>query len=95
MKNPLTLRTESSLGAVFISLLSLFFIGLIFISIKNFNSDIDIMNGTYNNNPRVVRVSQTELILIQSWVQDNNIVIPDGSGYKYLLRKYPSKPWLN
>lgn len=94
MKNPLTFRVESSLGAVFISLLALFFIGLIFIAIKNFNSDIDIMNGTYDNS-RIIRVSQTEQILIQAWVHDNNIDVPDGLSYKYLLRKYPGRPWLN
>ena len=92
-KNPNTFRIESSLGAVFISLLSMFFIGLLFISIKNFNSDVDIINGTYNN-ARVSKVSQTELVLIKDWVQDNKINIPEGRGYRYLIRKYPNKPWL-
>jgi len=95
MKNPLTFRTESSLGAVFISLLSLFFLGLIFIAIKNFNTDIDIMTGTHDNSTRINRISQTELVLIQTWIQDNKIEVPDGRGYKYLLRKYPSRPWLD
>lgn len=94
MHNPLTFRIESSLGAVFVSLLSMFFIGLLFISIKNFESDIDILNGTYAVS-RPSKVTQTELILIQSWISENKIAIPEGRGYKYLIRKYPGKPWLD
>ena len=94
MKNPLTFRTESSLGAVFISLLSMFFIGLLFISIKNAENDIDIVNGTYAATG-ARKISHTELSLIRSWLSENNIDIPEGRGYKYLIRKYPDRPWLN
>ncbi|OGN01102.1 MAG: hypothetical protein A3B91_00800 [Candidatus Yanofskybacteria bacterium RIFCSPHIGHO2_02_FULL_41_29] len=94
MKNPLTYHIESSLGAVFISLLALFFVGILFVAIKNFNTDVDVMTIIASNN-KVSRVSQTERYLMQEWIKSNSIEIPEGSGTKYLLRKYPSRPWLN
>ena len=45
MKNFLTTEIESYLGAIFISLFALFFIGLIFIAMKNFNSDLTVINS--------------------------------------------------
>ena len=94
MRNPLTFHVESSLGAVFISLLAFFFIGLLFISIRNFESDMDVMIATAANN-KVSLVSNSERVLIREWIKDNSIDIPGGSGYKYILRKYPSRPWLD
>jgi hypothetical protein len=95
MKNVLTYRVESSLGAVFISLLSLFFIGLMFIAVKNFESDIDVMSAIDTSSGiKTAPVSKTEVALIQEWVKINSIVIPEGSGFRYLLRKYPDRPWL-
>ena len=94
MKNPLSFRVESSLGAVFISLLGLFFVGLLFASINNFESDVDVMTSISSNvGPK--GISQTERILMQDWVTANSIEIPKGSGYKYLLRKYPDHPWMD
>ena len=94
MKNPLTFRAESSLGAIFVSLLGLFFIGLLFIAMKNFSSDIDVLSVGLHNN-RIVRVSQAEKFLIQEWIRDNDIEIPGGKGYNYLIGKYPDRPWLD
>ncbi len=94
MRNPITFRVESSLGAVFICMLSLFFMGLIFVAIMNFNSDIDIMNGTIANS-RINTVSKAEILDIQTWVKANNVEIPKGSGYRYLISKYPDRPWLD
>ena len=93
MKNPLTFQVESSLGAVFLSLLSVFFIGLLFIAMKNFSSDIDVLSAVSGNN-KVVRMSQTERLLIWQWVSDNEIEIPEDQGYNYLIKKYPLRPWL-
>lgn len=97
MKNPLTFQIESSLGAVFVSLLSMFFIGLIFIAVKNFETDTDIetMLMTTENNKKPRTISATELVMMQEWIQENNVEIPDGMGYRYLTRKYPSKPWIS
>ena len=92
MKNLLTFRVESSLGAAFISLLSLFFISLLFIAIKNFDSDIDVMTAT-GNSIKLSKVTETERLLMGEWVAENSIDIPEGSGYRYLIRKYPSRPW--
>lgn len=94
MRNPLTFQVESFLGTVFISLSALFFIGLIFTAIENFNSDLDIMSVDLNS-PRIRSVSQTELILIRKWAKENSIAMVEGRGYKHLIRKYPSRPWLS
>ena len=64
-----------------------------FTAIKNFESDIDIMNVDYNQG-RIIKVSQTEKALVEEWVMKNNIEIPTGLGYKFLVRKYPDKPWI-
>lgn len=74
-------------------LLSLFFVSLLLIAVKNANSDVDIINSTYINN-KITRVSQDERFLIQQWLEERKIEIPEGSGYNYLIKKYPKRPWL-
>ena len=90
MNNPLTMQVESRLGAVYISLLGFFFVGLIFIALKNFNSDSVVLNS---QSAQVKTVSITERYLIDGWIKDNQIEIPEGKGYRYIIRQYPSKPW--
>ena len=89
--NPITTQVESRLGAAFITLLALFFVGLIFIALKNFSSDVLVLEAGAT---QVKSISNTERLLIQNWVQDNNIEIPDGQGYRYIIRKFPNKPWI-
>lgn len=91
MTNPLTVQVESRLGAAYISLLSLFFVGLMFIALKNLNSDTIILES---DTTRIKTITTTERQLIENWVQDNNIQIPEGEGYRYLIRMYPNKPWI-
>lgn len=88
--NPLTLQVESRLGAFYISLLGIFFVGLIFIALKNFNSDSAILNS---QNVQVKTISNTERYLIDGWVKENQIEIPKGKGYRYVIQQFPSKPW--
>ena len=90
MSNPLTIQVESRLGAVYISLLAIFFIGLFFIALKNFNSDSIIFNS---QNFQIKTISNTERDLINNWIKENNIEIPEGNGYRYIIQQYPSKPW--
>ena len=90
MNNPLTMQVESRLGAAYVSLLGLFFVGLIFIALKNFNSDSIILDS---QTAQVKTISTTERDLINFWIQDNQIEIPKGRGYKYIIQRYPSKPW--
>ncbi len=75
------------------SLLSLFFISLLLVAVKNANSDVDIINATYMNN-KITRISQNERFLIQQWIKDEKIEVPEKSGYNYLVKKYPNRPWL-
>lgn len=89
--NFLTIKIESYMGAIFISLLAAFFIGLIFISVKNFGSDVSVINS---EQVRIKTVSTAERVLIQNWIKENDVEIPEGVWYKYLLERYPSRPWL-
>lgn len=88
--NPLTTQIESRLGATYISLLTLFFVGLIFIALKNFNSDSIVLGA---QSTQVKTISNTERYLIEGWIKENQIEIPEGKGYRYVTQKYPSKPW--
>ena len=90
MNNPLTLQVESRLGAVYISLVGIFFVGLMFIAMKNYNSDTIVLDS---QTAQVKTISSTERELINSWIQDNNIQVPPGKGYRYIIQQYPDKPW--
>lgn len=88
--NPLTVQVESRLGAAYIFLLGMFFVGLIFIALKNFESDSIILDS---QSAQVKTISTTERYLIDGWLKDNEIEVPKGKGYKYIIQQYPSKPW--
>ena len=90
MNNPLTVQVESRLGAFYISLLGIFFVGLIFVALKNFESDSIILDS---QNAQVKTISSTERDLINSWIIENQIEIPQGKGYRYIIQQYPAKPW--
>lgn len=91
MRNLLTIQIESYMGAAFVALLAAFFAGLILISIKNFGSEIAILAS---EQVQVKTISATERVLLQNWIKENDIKIPPKEGYKYLVGKYPSRPWL-
>jgi hypothetical protein len=91
MNNPLTIQVESRLGATFIFLLAMFFVGLIFIALKNFNSDSIVLESQTS---QIKTISNTERYLIGEWIKENQIEVPEGKGYRYVVKQYPSKPWL-
>lgn len=92
MTNPLTMQVESRMGAIFIFVLAVFMAGILFVVIKNYDSDQIILDASVT---QVKSMSSTERQLIAQWVNDNNITIPDGKGYHYLVQQYPNRPWLN
>lgn len=91
MYNPLSTQIESGLGSIFIGVLSIFFIFILFISMKNLESDTIVLNSSTT---QVKSMSSTERQLIAHWIEDNNIPLPEGKGYKYIIQQYPDKPWL-
>jgi hypothetical protein len=91
MKNFLTIEVESYMGAIFIVVLSAFFVGLMFISVKNFSSDITIITS---EQVQVKTMSVTERVLIREWIIKNSIEMPKEIGFNYLIQEYPSRPWL-
>lgn len=92
MRNLLALHVELGLGAVFIVLFAAFFLGFFYITVKNFTTNQDIYAASSS---RVKSISATERLLMQSWVERDTIVIPEGEGYRYLIKTYPDKPWRN
>ena len=86
------MQVESGLGATFIVLLSVFLTGALYIVIKNYDSDMIVLDAS---TVQVKTMSSTERQLIAQWVKDNDISLPDGKGYRYLEQQYPDRPWLN
>lgn len=72
-------------------LFAAFFIGLIFIAMKNFDSDLTIITSEQT---QIKTISVTERILIRDWLIESQIETPEKVGYRYLIGKYPSRPWL-
>ena len=91
MANPLTMEVESKLGAVFILMLALFMAGIIFIALKNYNSDLIVLDAS---TVEVKSMSSTERQLIANWIRENNIDLPEGKGYRAIAQDYPDRPWL-
>lgn len=90
MSNPLTTQVEARLGAAYVSLLGLFFVGLIFIALKNFESDSIVLDS---QSTQVKTITTTERYLINNWIKDNRLEVPKGKGYRYIIQQYPSRPW--
>ena len=73
--------------------LSLFFIGFLFNAVNSFESDLDILSSQGEVRIKVLSVSEKNLI--NEWVSQNEIIVPKSDAYyKYILKKYPDKPWL-
>lgn len=86
------MQVETRMGALFISLAAIFMAGILFVTIKNYDSDQIVLDAS---TIEVKSMSSTERQLIAQWVKDNNITIPEGKGYHYFVEQYPSRPWLN
>ena len=96
MKNIFTFVIESWIGAVLLGAMSISFIIMLFISMSNFNSDVDILSSNYSslNTQKTSFISPLEKTLMNSWLGENGLKIPEGRGYNYLLEEYPDRPWL-
>lgn len=85
-----TFKVESWLGAVFVLLLAGFFLGLFFIFMKNFDSDLATANTTAASYG-----SPQERSAMNEWAKKNNIDAPPGPNrVRYLISRYPDRPWL-
>ena len=92
MKNPLTIKVESYLGSFFVLSTAIFFGSMIYISAKNLDSEIIVMES---QRVHIKTISPTEKAIIDEWVKQNHVSIPEGKGYRYITLKYPSKPWFD
>jgi len=59
--------------------------------LSNFNSDSIILAS---QEYEIKTISNTERDLIHGWVSEFNIEISESKGHRYLIQKYPNKPWL-
>lgn len=71
---------------------SAFLLGIFAIAVKNFGSDAEIL---VSSGTRLRTLSAEEKTLIDDWLAVNNAGISiKGVGYRNIIKKYPSKPWL-
>lgn len=67
-------------------------VGFFIIAVRNFNSDVDVLNST-TAKARVV--GSQERMLIDQWLEENGTGISvQDVGYKYILNKFPNRPWI-
>lgn len=92
IRNPLTVQIESCLGAFFILSTAIFFSTLIYGSAQNLNSESLVIESQRIS---IKTVSPAERALIDEWLRQKHIAIPEGKGYRYMKNKYPDRPWLD
>ncbi|MDO8676525.1 MAG: hypothetical protein Q7K16_02645 [Candidatus Azambacteria bacterium] len=94
MRNPLTFHIESWVGSLFVLAFSAFIVGIFILAVRNFGLDADILASS-NSEVKFKTVSAEEKVLIDDWLTKNNpgVSVPE-VGYRYLIKKYPDKPWL-
>ncbi len=93
MKNFRTFKVETWLGALFVLGFAGFFLGLFFLSMKNFDTELSV--NTTEAHLTSLQVSNQERTMMAVWVERNKISIPsDTDKIRYLLSKYPDRPWL-
>ena len=74
-------------------IVAVFLVGIFIIAVKNFGTDAEILSSSANG-VRIRTVSAQEKVLIDSWLAKNNTGISvEDVGYRYLIKKYPDKPW--
>ncbi len=92
MRNPLTFKIESWFGSVIVLIFSAFLVGWFLIAVRNFNSDAEILNVS---GAKLRTVSPEEKSLIDQWLRQDNVGISASEvGYRYIIQKFPDKPWL-
>jgi len=93
MRNPLTFHIESWVGAVLVLAVSAFLVGIFVIAVKNFGTDAEILAAS-DSRVKIRTISAEEKALIDSWLAKTNTGISaEDVGYRYLIKKYPDKPW--
>ena len=92
IRNPLTIKVESYLGAFFVLSTAIFFGLMVYRSAQDFDSESIIMES---QRVSIKTVSPTEKTLINNWVKANHITLPKGKGYRYVINEYKTKPWLD
>lgn len=89
MHNPLTFRVESWLGSVMLAAFAGFLVGLLWLSIRNFGSEADILNAS---RAQVHIISTRERELIARWAKDQGLSTTQIK-YRELINQYPDRPW--
>lgn len=72
-----------------------FFVGLFFIFMKNFDSELSL-NTSDMSYISTLQISKEERVKMTEWIMKNRIEIPqDDLRASYLINKYPDRPWLD
>ncbi|OGN04285.1 MAG: hypothetical protein A2831_01110 [Candidatus Yanofskybacteria bacterium RIFCSPHIGHO2_01_FULL_44_17] len=93
MRNPLSLHVESWVGSVIVLVFAVFLVGIFMLAVKNFSSDTEILASS-DNGVKLRTFSDEEKTLIDDWLTKSNVgVSVEDVGYRYIIKKYPDKPW--
>ena len=90
MRNPLTFQVESYMGAAFVTLFAGFCVAMIFIALQNFDSETRVLVA---QEVYFKSISPSQRVQMELWLRQNNVRIPEGEGYRWLIYTYPSRPW--
>lgn len=93
MRNPFTFQIESYSGAVFMLLVGAFFASFMYIAIKNFDTDIETLDAQHVT-AKIKTISPAQRELMEIWMRENGVELPEGESLRWLIRKYPDRPWL-
>jgi len=74
-------------------LVGAFSTSFLYIAIKNFDTDIETIDAQHVT-AKIKTISPAQRELMDIWMRENTIEIPEGESYRWLLRKYPDRPWL-
>ena len=91
VKNPLTFRIETWLGSVIVFVVAAFLVGIFWAAKKNFESESEILSAT---SVQIHPISIQEKFLIDEWLTKSNLGLSvKDVGYRFIVRKFPDKPW--
>lgn len=93
MRNPFTFQIESYSGAFLMFLVGAFFVSFMYIAIKNFDTDIETIDAEHASS-RIKTISPAQRELMDIWMREKGISLPEGESYRWLLKQYPDRPWL-
>lgn len=74
-------------------LVGAFFTSFLYIAIKNFNTDLETIDAQQITT-KIKTISPAQRELMEIWMRENAVELPEGESLRWLLKQYPERPWL-